>query len=90
MHENIFSILLTEAQEHLLAHRPNFAIAPWCPLNADYITTVKQASQNLTLGEADELWVEVKIVLKKAQPPDPTSTGMKGKHLKVLREANNR
>ena len=74
--ENLSNIRLTEAQEHLLAHGLDLAIAP----SGDNIAAVEQAWQKLTQVEADELWVEVKSILMKDQSPDLTSTGMKRGH----------
>ena len=51
---NMSSTLLMEAQEHLLAHRPNFAVVPKCPPIREYIATVQQACQQLKQGEAGE------------------------------------
>ena len=38
--ENISSTLLTEAQEQLLAHRPNFVVGPRCLPFGEYILAV--------------------------------------------------
>ena len=51
---------LTKAQECLLAHGLNFAVALQCLPNGEYISAVKQVCQKLTQGEADELWAESK------------------------------
>ena len=45
--KNLSSTTLKEAQEHLLAHGPNFAIASQCPTNGDYIALVEQAYSRL-------------------------------------------
>ena len=62
---NLSKIPLTEAQENLLAHGPNFAITPRSPPIGKYIAVVEQTCQNLAQGEAEELRAEVKAVLKK-------------------------
>ena len=67
--KNLSSTRLTEAQEHLLANRPNFAIVTTCPLNEDYIVAVEHAYSKLNQWEADELRVEVKNMLKRVQLP---------------------
>ena len=69
---NMSKIPLTEAQENLLTHGPNFAITPRRPPIGEYIAAVEQACQNMAQGEAEELRAEVKAVLKKCQPPKPT------------------
>ena len=48
--KNLSIMPLTKAQEHLLAHGPNFTIALKCPPNADYIAVVEQVCQKLTQG----------------------------------------
>ena len=47
---------------------PNFDVIPKCHPIREYITMVEQACQYLNQGEAEELWAEVKAVLKKAHP----------------------
>ena len=44
---------LTEAQEELLAHRPNFAVVPRYPFIGEYIAAVEQACQQLKQREAE-------------------------------------
>ena len=44
---------LTEVQEQLLAHGPNFAVVPRCPPIEEYIAVVEQASQQLKQGEVE-------------------------------------
>ena len=48
--KNMSSIPLTEAQEHLLVHGSNFAIAPKSLLIGEYITEVEQTCQKLSWG----------------------------------------
>ena len=66
---------LTDAQEKLLAHGPNYAITPRSPPIGEYIAAVEQTCQNLTQGEVDEMRAEIKAVIKKSHPLDPTSLG---------------
>ena len=63
---NISSTPLTETQEQLLAHRPNFAVVPRCLPIGEYIATVEQVCKQLKQGEVEELRGEVKAILKKA------------------------
>ena len=55
---NLLGVPLTKAQMSLLAHGPNFAIAPRHPL-WDYITAVEQAYLNLEPYNAEELRAEI-------------------------------
>ena len=55
---------LTEAQECMLAHGPNFAWMPRCPPNEEYIMTVEPCMFQTKSRRADELKVEVRICLK--------------------------
>ena len=81
---------LTEAQEKLLAHEPNFMISPRSPPIGEYIVAVEQTCQSLAQGEAEELRAEVKAVLKKIQPPRPNISREEQKALKELMEDNTR
>ena len=62
---NISSKPHTAVQESLLAHGPNYAVVPRGPPIVECVTVVEQVCQKLTPGEADELRVEVKTILKK-------------------------
>ena len=64
---------LTNAQEKLLAHGPNYAITPRSPSIGEYIAAVEKTYQNLTQGEADEMRSEIKAAIKKSYPPYPKS-----------------
>ena len=46
---------LTEAQEQLLAHGPNFTISPQCLPIEEYLAAVEQTCLRLAQGEAEEL-----------------------------------
>ena len=72
---NMSSNPLTEAQKQLLALGPNFTISPKSPSIGEYIAAVEQTCQSLAQGEAEELHVEAKAVIKKIQPPRPTPLG---------------
>ena len=66
---NISSKPLTVAQESLLAHGPNYAVVLRGPPIVECVTAVEQVCQKLTPGEAEELRVKVKAILKKMPPP---------------------
>ena len=81
---------LTEAQEKLLTHGPNFAITPRYPPIGEYIAAVEQTCQNLAQGEAEELRAEVKAVLKKIQPLKANITKEEQKAMNELKKDTNR
>ena len=72
---NMFKKLLTESQEKLLAHGPNYAVTPRSPPIGEYITAVKKTCQNLTQGYIEEMRAEIKAAIKSSHPLDPTSLG---------------
>ena len=52
---NISDTPLTEAQEKLLAHGPNYAVVPKHPPTIEVITSIEKTCQNMVKGEAEEL-----------------------------------
>ena len=60
---------LTQTQTHLVAHGPNYAILPRNPPKEEYIAAIEQVCHKLKEGEACELRVEAKNILKKADTP---------------------
>ena len=66
---NISSKLLTQAQEKLLAHGPNYAVVPRSPPKTEYIAAIEQAHSKLKPGEAGELRGKVKAIIKKSCNP---------------------
>ena len=66
---------LTESQEKLLAHGPNYVVTPRSPAIREYIATVAKTCQNLTQGEAEEMRAEMKAAIKRGHPLDLTSLG---------------
>ena len=87
---NLSKIPLTEAQENLLAHGPNYAITPRSPPIGEYTAAVEQTCQNLAQGEAGELRAEVKAVFKKCQPPRNNITKEEQKALSELKKDTSR
>ena len=67
--KNLLEKPLTEVQTSLLTYGPNYAIIPKIPPKEEYIAAMEHACQKLKEGEADELRVEIKNILKKAQTP---------------------
>ena len=64
---NLSDTPLTENQEKLLARGPKFVIKPKQPPVEEYITAIEKTCPKLDKGEADDLRVEVRKALKKAQ-----------------------
>ena len=56
---------LTDAQQCLLSHGPNFVIVPKEPPNCEYIAAMEKVCQQLTQGKAEDLRGEIKSLLKK-------------------------
>ena len=76
---------LTQAQEKVLSHRPNFAIMTQKPPIGKYIAQFEKVCQNLKKGEAEELRDEMKLILKKINPPKPNITKEEAKAIKELK-----
>ena len=64
---------LTQAQEKLLLHGPNFVIVSQEPPTSEYIVAIEKACLKLPPGKAEELRGEIKAILKRKQIPNPTS-----------------
>ena len=76
-----------------MAWGPKFSIKPRQPPVSEYVVAVEQACSRLDKGEADEIRVEVKKALKRAQcTPRPSSNISKKEYqaLKELKEDKNR
>ena len=81
---------LTNAQEKLLAHGPNYAITPRSPPIGEYIAAVEQTCQNLTQEEADEMRAEIKAAIKKSHPPRPNISREEERALQELKKDDTR
>ena len=77
---------LTEEQEKILAYRPKFVIKPKRPPVEDYITAIEKACPKLEQGPAEELRVEVKKILKRAQNNNRSPSNITKEELKALNE----
>ena len=86
---NISSKPLTQAQEKLLAHGPNYAVVPRSPPITEYIAVIEQACSKLKPGEAEELRGEVKTIIKRSCNP-PNITREEWKAVKELKEDKSR
>ena len=85
---NVSSTPLTEAQEKLLAHGPNYAIVPKHPPMIEVVTSVEKTCQRLVKGEAEDLWGGVKAIFEKTQPPRSNISLEEHKAVSELRRDN--
>ena len=69
-----------------MSHSPKFVIRPRKPPVREYIAAVEQACTKLNQGEADELCVEVKNTLKKAQNRSQAPSNITNDEFKALKE----
>ena len=84
--KNLSNTSLTTEQERLLAWGPKFVIRPKKPPVGEYVVAVAQACSRLSQGEADELHIEVKKSLKKAQNKARTTSNITNEEFKALKE----
>ena len=77
---------MTEKQEKLLAQGPKFVIKPKWPPVEEYINAIEKACTKLEQGPAEELRVEVKKVLKKAQNANKSPSNITKEEFNALQE----
>ena len=73
---NLSSTPLTDAEERLLAHGPNFAVVPKEPPILEYITAIEKSCTQLQQGKAEELRAEIKAILKKILTSRPNKSNI--------------
>ena len=83
---NLSDTPLTEDQERLLAQGPKFSIRPRQLPVSEYVVAVEQACSRLSKGEAEEMRVEVRKALKKAQCSSRPPSNISRKEYQALRE----
>ena len=76
---------LTQAQETVLAHGPNFAVTLRTPPFREYITAAEVACQSLKPSEADEFRAEIARIFKQTKPAKPNISKEEWKAIKELR-----
>ena len=81
---------LTEAQECLLAHGPNFVLVPKDLPTCGYIVATEKACQHLMQGKAEELRGEIKQLLKKKHNIKPNIPEEEYQALKQMKKDNAR
>ena len=77
---NLSKTPLTEAQEHLLAHGPNFVLVPKDPPTCEYIAATEKACHHLMQSKVEELRGEIKSLLKKTIISNQTSLQKSTRH----------
>ena len=87
---NLSKTPLTEAQEKVLAHGPNFVIATKELPVSEYILQIERVCQQLEQGKAEELRGEIKQIFKKTQPPKPNITKEEAKAIQELKRDKER
>ena len=81
---------LTEAQQHLLSHGPNFVITPRDPPTLEYIVATEKVCNQLTQGKAEELRGEVKALLRKDHKAKPNIPKDEYQVLREIKKDNTR
>ena len=69
-----------------MAHGPNYAIVPRSPPVGEYIIAIENICNQLQQGKAEELWGEIKSVLKNIHTPRPNITREERKAIDELRK----
>ena len=87
---NISKTPLTQAQEKLLLHGPNFVTVPKEPTTPEYIAAIEKACLKLPTGKTEELRGEVKAILKKKINNKPNISKEEHQAIKELRRDNTR
>ena len=81
---------LTESQEKLFTHGPNYVVTPRNLPIGEYIAAVEKTCHNLTQGEADEMRAEIKAAIKSSQLPRPNISREEHKALRELKKDDTR
>ena len=85
---NISSKPLSQDQEKLLAHGPNFAVVPKDPPITQYVAGVENACTKLEEGKVEEFRVQVKLAIQKIKHPRPNLTRGERRAISDHREMN--
>ena len=88
--KNLSDTPLTEAQTRLLVHGPNYVIIPRNLPKEEYVASIEHTCQKLNEGQAAELSVEIKNLLKKTQTPRSNITKEEFQAIKELKHDDNR
>ena len=88
--KDLLGVPLTKAQVSLLAHGPNFTLAPRHPPYGEYIAAVEQACQNLEPHNAEEHRAEIRGAFKHSHTPKKNISKEKAQALAELRRDQSR
>ena len=83
---NLSKMLLTDAEERLLAHGPNFSIVPKEPPILEYITAIEKSCSQLQRGKVEELRGEIKRILKKISNSRPYKSNITKEEQQAIRK----
>ena len=81
---------LTDAQQCLLSHGPDFVIVPREPPACKYIVATEKVCQQLTQGKAEELRSEIKSLLRKDHKTKPNIPRDEHQMLREIKKDNTR
>ena len=81
---------LTEAQQRLLSHGPNFVITPRDLPTIEYIVATEKVCNQLSQGKAEELRGEVKTLLRKDHKTKPNIPKHEYQALREMKKDNTR
>ena len=82
---NLTNTPLTDVQEKVLAHGPNFAVVANDPPIGKYIAQIERMCQKMKQWEVEELRGQIKLILKNITPPKPNISKKEAKAIKELR-----
>ena len=81
---NLSSKPLTPAQRSVLAKGHTFVVTPRHPPNLEYITAIEAACTKLSQQDAEELRVDINLVLRSSHPPKPNLTKTQNSAIREL------
>ena len=80
---NLSSIPLTQEQESLLAHGPNFVVTPQKPPYGEYITSIERSCQSLDSNTVEELRSDIYRV---SRQPHQLKPNLKKEEIKAIKQ----
>ena len=83
---NLSKTPLTDAEERLLAHGPNFSVVPKELPILEYITAIEKSCSQLQQGKAEELRGEIKSTLKKILNSRPYKSNITKEEQQAIRK----
>ena len=83
---NLSRTPLTDAEERLLAHGPNFAVVPREPPILEYITAIEKSCTQLQQGKVEELRGEIKAIFKKILTSRPNKSNITKEEHQAIRK----